>query len=134
MLTGANLPLRVRGENSLRLTCYFPGSDLAGCVSTFVIRDLSSGVPSTVRLTITSADEEELVLSDATEAGSAGGGSWAVGDGVATLDVDPATIEAIPAGTYSYEWKLIFPAVGEYQRKQPISFGIFERLNTINAT
>lgn len=132
-MSGAYAPIRTRGENSLRVTYYAPGVDFTGCVSTFVVRDLTAGVPTgSDRLLITSDDEDELVIGEATEAGTFGGVAIAVGDPAIVLDIDPATIEAIPVGTYSYEWKITWPAEGGFQRKTPIAYGSFVREATIN--
>lgn len=131
---GPKLPLQARGANSLRLSAWFPGDDLTGCESTFVLRSLVDGLPSgSAVLTVSSDDGDgQLTISDSTVAGTVGGASFAVGDPVVVLELDPDTIESVAVGVYLYEWKLIWPNVGSIQRKDPIAYGTFERMPTIN--
>lgn len=132
-MQGGHAPIRIRGENSLRGTIYAREKDLSGCVSTFVVRALVSGVPSGADvLLITSEDAEELVIGETSEGMTFGSETVAVGTPTITLDIDPATIEAIPVGTYAYEWKITWPPDGDRQRKEPIAYGSFVREPTIN--
>lgn len=133
-MLGIHAPIRIQGELSLRAWYYMPGVDLTGCVSVFVVRNLVSGQPSgAARLSVSSEDEDgQLTVGEVATAGTYGGKPVAVGDGVVTLDLDPATIEAIPAGVYVYGWKIIWPASGGFQRKSPICYGAFVREATIN--
>lgn len=132
-MQGGHAPIRVRGENSLRATIYAQGKDLTGCVSTFVVRALVDGVPSGADvLLITSDDAEELVIGETSAGVTFGSETIAEGTPTITLDIDPATIEAIPVGTYAYEWKILWPVDGSRQRKEPICYGSFVREHTIN--
>jgi hypothetical protein len=133
-MNGIHAPIRIQGKLSLRGSYYMPGVDLTGCVSVFVVRNLVNGQPSgAARLSVSSEDDDgQLTIGEVASANTYGGKTVAAGDGVLTIDLDPATIEAIPAGTYIYAWKIIWPASGGFQRKTPISYGAFVREVTIN--
>lgn len=133
-MNGIHAPIRIQGELSLRGSYYLPGIDLTGCVSVFVIRNLVNGQPlGAARLSVSSEDGDgQLTVGQVATAGTYGGKPVPVGAGVVTIDLDPATIEAIPVGTYVYGWKIIWPASGGLQRKTPISYGAFVRETTIN--
>lgn len=130
---GIRIPISFRGKNTFRRLFYYPEVDLTGCVVSFQIRDLDvAGLPTTLRLGLTSGFEPQLTLSQIASAETIDGKTLPAGTWLVTLELSAATTEAIPFGDYLYEWKIIWPAVGDVSRKEPIAWGPLKRLKTIN--
>lgn len=130
---GSRLIIEARGKNSLRLPIYYPGVSLAGVVASFQIRHSVDGLPGSKVLEKTSGTDAELTISHTSSALTIGGRSVPAGSGVVTLDLYPDTIQAIPAGEYYHELKLIWPSVsGAPSYKEPLYWGPFVRQVTIN--